>query len=79
MEAVGAGGKELLFQVGPKNGWIAKAYANSVPYPFANILAQDLFQKAALIPSDTDFRVYNEFGGLVGVDMAFIENGLVYM
>lgn len=66
----------MLFQLGPKNGWLARAYGKSVPHPFATILAQDLFQKASIIPSDTDFRVYHEFGkGIPGMDFAYYKNG----
>ena len=63
-----------MFQTGPENPWIIEAYARAAPYPFASVVAQEIFQ-SDIIPSDTDFRVFRQYGGLHGIDMAFVKNG----
>ncbi|XP_061721042.1 endoplasmic reticulum metallopeptidase 1-like [Cydia pomonella] len=77
VEACGAGGREVLFQAGPHDPWIMEVYAHSVPHPFASSLAQEIFE-SGLIPADTDFRVFRDFGNLSGVDLAWSANGYVY-
>lgn len=77
LEAAGAGGKEIVFQTGPDHPWLARMYASIVPYPCASVIAQEVFQ-SGLIPSDTDFRIFRDYGHIPGIDMAFFVNGYVY-
>ena len=42
------------------------AYARSAKYPFASVIGQEIFQ-SGVIPSDTDYRIYRDFGGVPGL------------
>eukprot|EP00111_Clytia_hemisphaerica_P010210 TCONS_00029844-protein len=77
LEAAGSGGREFVFQTGPEHPWILETYAKAAKYPYTSVVAQEIFQ-SGVIPSDTDFRVFVQYGGLVGIDFAFINNGYVY-
>ncbi|XP_070791659.1 endoplasmic reticulum metallopeptidase 1 [Pituophis catenifer annectens] len=77
LEAAGVGGKELVFQTGPENPWLVQAYISAAKHPFGSIVAQEVFQ-SGVIPADTDFRIYRDFGNVPGIDLAFIENGYIY-
>lgn len=64
LDSAGHGGKIVLFQSGPKKPWLMKYY-NMVPHPYAQASGEELFQ-SNVIPSDTDFRLFRDFGGLIG-------------
>lgn len=52
-------------------------YANSAPHPSAQVAAEEIFD-SGLVPSDTDYRIFKNFGGLPGLDFAYVINGQRY-
>ncbi|KAH8275871.1 hypothetical protein KR026_003392 [Drosophila bipectinata] len=77
LDSAGAGGREILFQGGPNHPWLMRHYKKSSKHPFATTMAEEIFQ-ADLIPSDTDFRIFRDFGPVPGLDLAGCYNGFVY-
>jgi hypothetical protein len=43
---------------------------------FLNGQAAEIFQ-SGVIPADTDYRIFRDFGEIPGIDMAFYRNGYV--
>ncbi|KAG4075302.1 hypothetical protein HA402_003093 [Bradysia odoriphaga] len=77
LDSCGTGGKEVMFQSTPHNRWMMDYYKNVATHPTASVLGDELF-KAGLIPSDTDFRNFRDFGNIPGLDFAIYRNGYIY-
>ncbi|RVE54689.1 hypothetical protein evm_000810 [Chilo suppressalis] len=75
LDAAGMNGKPSVFQVTDKR--ILEAYARGTPRPSAQSVGEFLFT-SGIIPSDTDFRIFRDFGNIQGVDVAFTKGGHVY-
>ncbi|KAF8315143.1 hypothetical protein DL93DRAFT_2166855 [Clavulina sp. PMI_390] len=74
LEAAGVSGPELLFQATSEE--MIEAYSK-VPWPYGTVLANDVFS-SGIILSDTDFRQFQEYGNLTGLDMAIVGDSYVY-
>ncbi|CAE6479620.1 unnamed protein product [Rhizoctonia solani] len=74
LEAAGSTGPELLFQATSEE--MIEAYSH-VPRPFGTVLANDVFS-SGIIMSDTDFRQFQEYQNLTGLDMAIVGNSYLY-
>ena len=79
LEGAGAGGKLLVFQSGPgpASSALIQFYASTARHPSASVVAEEVF-RLGFIPSDTDFRVFRDYGSIPGLDFAYIGNGYAY-
>ncbi|CAH8543555.1 unnamed protein product [Dicrocoelium dendriticum] len=79
LEGAGSGGRLLVFQVGPgiASEMLLEAYSTSFQQPFADVIAEEVF-RSGLVPSDTDFRIFRDYGFIPGLDMAYISDGYSY-
>ncbi len=59
LEAVGTTGPSLLFQTGPGNAWLVKAWAAAAPSPAGNSITTEIYER---LPNDTDFTVIRRLG-----------------
>ncbi|TFK48370.1 hypothetical protein OE88DRAFT_1684387 [Heliocybe sulcata] len=74
LEAAGTTGPELLFQATSEQ--MIEAYSH-VPRPFGTIVANDIFS-SGIILSDTDFRQFEQYLNVTGLDMAIVGNSYLY-
>ncbi|XP_033736585.1 endoplasmic reticulum metallopeptidase 1-like [Pecten maximus] len=77
LDSAGAGGWEIVFQTGPQHPWLVKLYIESAIYPSASVINQEIFE-LGLVPADTDYRIFRDYGKIPGLDIAYISNGYVY-
>ncbi|EUB64650.1 Endoplasmic reticulum metallopeptidase 1 [Echinococcus granulosus] len=79
LEGAGAGGKLLVFQSGPgpASSALIQFYSSTARYPFASVVGEEVFH-FGFIPSDTDFRIFRDYGLIPGLDLAYIGNGYAY-
>lgn len=74
LEAAGTTGRELLFQATSEE--MIDAYSH-VPRPYGTVFANDIFS-SGIILSDTDFRQFEEYMDITGLDMAIVGNSYLY-
>ncbi|XP_045540158.1 endoplasmic reticulum metallopeptidase 1-like isoform X1 [Papilio machaon] len=75
LDAAGMNGKPAVFQVSDPR--LISVYQRVVPKPNAQGFGEFLF-RTGVIPSDTDFRIWRDFGDIHGLDIAFVKWGNVY-
>ncbi|AGC47420.1 M28 family peptidase [Myxococcus stipitatus DSM 14675] len=76
LEAVGVGGRLVLFRASPGAAALVEGYAATAPAPRASVLGQDVMA-SGVAPFYTDFEQYVG-AGLPGLDLALVEGGHVY-
>lgn len=74
LEAAGTTGPELLFQATSHE--MIQAYSH-VPRPYGTIFANEIFSSGVLL-SDTDFRQFEYYLNVTGLDMAVVGNSYMY-
>ncbi|KAK7686297.1 hypothetical protein QCA50_010521 [Cerrena zonata] len=74
LEAAGTTGPELLFQATSEQ--MIQAYSK-VPRPFGTVVANEIFSSGVLM-SDTDFRQFELYLNVTGLDMAVVGNSYLY-
>ncbi|EDW60407.1 endoplasmic reticulum metallopeptidase 1 [Drosophila virilis] len=77
LDCAGSGGRDILFQSGPSHPWLVDYYKKSAKHPFATTLGEEVFQ-SGVIPSDTDFAAFVQYGHIPGLDIAQVINGYIY-
>mmetsp|Transcript_69323 Transcript_69323/g.137454 ORF Transcript_69323/g.137454 Transcript_69323/m.137454 type:complete len:968 (-) Transcript_69323:91-2994(-) len=78
LEAVGSGGRDYILQIGPRNEWLAELYTAHAPHPHGTCIIQEVFEIPGAIPGQTDFQVYRDYGGAVGIELIWLSGGQVY-
>ncbi|KAI0924464.1 hypothetical protein AcW2_005343 [Taiwanofungus camphoratus] len=74
LEAAGTTGRELLFQATSEQ--MIRAYSH-VPRPFGMIIANEVFSSGVIL-SDTDFRQFEQYLNVTGLDIAVVTNSYLY-
>ncbi len=73
-EMRGGGGPSMMFETGADNGWVIDALRRADPYPAANSVSYEIYQR---MPNDTDFTPFKE-AGKQGLNFAAIGKAHVY-
>jgi hypothetical protein len=78
LEATGSGGKEMVFQC--NSGQLAAIYGANVPFPYASVMAHEVFKALLYRVASSDWRVLLQYSpnDIQGIDTAYIDNGYVY-
>ena len=74
IEMRGGGGPSMMFETGENNGWVVDALRQADPYPAANSIGYEIYQR---MPNDTDFTPFKE-AGRQGLNFAAVGRAHVY-
>ncbi|XP_026331208.1 endoplasmic reticulum metallopeptidase 1-like [Hyposmocoma kahamanoa] len=75
LDSAGMNGKPIIFQASDPR--LLSMYQSVVNRPNAQSVGEFMFANG-IIPSDTDFRIWRDFGDIHGIDIAFSKWGHVY-
>lgn len=73
-EMRGGGGASMMFETGAANGWVIEALRQADPYPSANSVGYEIYQRMS---NDTDFTPFKE-AGRQGLNFAGVGRPHVY-
>ena len=74
VEAIGSRGTAMLFQAGPGNGWISRAWARRAPHPRGASFSGEIYKR---LPNDTDFTIFAR-ENIPGLNFAAIGDSYAY-
>ena len=74
IEMRGGGGPSMMFETGAENGWVIEALRQADPYPSANSVGYEIYER---MPNDTDFTPFKE-AGKQGLNFAGLGRAHVY-
>ena len=74
LEMRGGGGPSIMFETGPQNGWIVRAFQTADPTAYGNSMSYEVYER---LPRDTDFTPFKD-AGVQGLNFAGIDNAHVY-
>lgn len=74
VEASGASGPAILFESGPGNGWLTRAWASHAPFPRGGSFAIEIYTR---LPNDTDFTMLKR-AGVPGLNFAIVGDSTAY-
>jgi len=60
----------MFFAAGPEHPWLVSIYGKYAPHPFGSVVGEEIFQMG-MVPADTDYRIYRDYGGLPGKPLSF--------
>lgn len=74
IEMRGGGGPSMMFETGANNGWVIDALRRADPYPAANSVSYEIYER---MPNDTDFTPFKA-AGKQGLNFAAAGRAHVY-
>ncbi|XP_062540822.1 endoplasmic reticulum metallopeptidase 1-like [Armigeres subalbatus] len=77
LDVAANGGREIMFQSAPDFPFLMQNYETYVKRPYANSLAEEVFQ-LGLVPSFTDYETLSNVGKWPGMDIALASYGYLY-